>query len=284
MPTYTIRDLEKFSGIKVHTLRIWEQRYTLFKPDRTTSNIRQYCESELKFLLNISFLNKNGFKISKLAKLSQEEITSKVLQISSKINNPDNRINDLIISMLDLDRSRFERAFKEIKDIAGLEKTITDLIFPFLKRIGIMWQTGSINIAQEHFIINLIRQKIISAIDNFQSLSESRSPKYMLFLPEGEFHEIPLLYYSFLLHSAKREVLYMGPSIPLRDLERIYEDQKPENLVLAITGTFLKHKKYLENISRTFPSSKIFISFFNEVPDLKGKNLKIITDPSQLLS
>ena len=164
---YSIKDLEHLSGIKAHTIRIWEQRYRLFTPQRTDTNIRYYTDRDLKLLLNVSLLKDNGFKISKIADMPYDEIVKEVAGISDRFGD-DEQIATLTLAMIDMDEVRFEKVMANNILKRGFENTMKKLIFPFLHRIGVLWMTGSIVPAQEHFISNLIRQKIVTAIDSLE--------------------------------------------------------------------------------------------------------------------
>jgi len=163
--TYSIKDLEHLTGIKAHTIRIWEQRYDILSPKRTDTNIRYYDSTDLKHMLNIALLNNNGYKISKIAKMSQEEVFEAVLQTIDKNNNYSDQINALTVAMIDLNEAQFEKIMSTNILQIGFEDTMLNIIYPFLTKIGFLWQIDSINPAQEHFMTNLIRQKLIVAID-----------------------------------------------------------------------------------------------------------------------
>src|SRR4249920_1218506 len=166
MYSFTIKDLENLSGIKAHTIRIWEQRYSFLKPQRTDTNIRYYSTHELKTVLNISLLNKYGYKISHIDRMSETEIKEKILSLSQAQAQQERIINELIQHMVDLDLDSFEMLVDNFILARGIEKTITFIIFPFLERIGILWVTNHINPAQEHLVTNIIRQKLITGIES----------------------------------------------------------------------------------------------------------------------
>jgi DNA-binding transcriptional MerR regulator len=212
MGEYKIKDIEVLTGIKAHTLRIWEKRYEIMVPERTDTQIRTYSDAELSFLLNISLLNKSGYKISKIAKLSAQEINDLVWKIKVS-NNLDNSGEKFILALIHLDELLFRDTLGDLIQEVGLENTFTNHLIPFLDRIGVMWLVGSITPAQEHFISNLIRQKIISEIDKLP-IPDSSSAPLMLFLPEHEWHEIGLLYYQFLLRNKGLHTVYLGQSLP----------------------------------------------------------------------
>jgi MerR family transcriptional regulator, light-induced transcriptional regulator len=180
--SYSIKDLEQLSGIKAHTLRIWEQRYNFINPQRTDTNIRYYTDEDLKLILNISTLKDNGFKISKIADMEEDQLNKEVLKITeNNLRFPD-QINSMTLAMIDLDEDRFEKVISTNVIKYGFEKTVMNIIYPFLSKIGVLWQTGSIVPAQEHFISNLIRQKIIVAIDGLFVSNSEVNKSYLLYL------------------------------------------------------------------------------------------------------
>ncbi|MFZ9718615.1 MAG: MerR family transcriptional regulator, partial [Chitinophagaceae bacterium] len=193
MNKFTIKDLENLSGIKAHTIRIWEQRYSFLRPQRTATNIRYYSNQELKTLLNISLLNKYGYKISHINRMGNEELRSKILSLSGAQAQQERIVNDLIQHMIDLNTEDFEEVLDQYIVARGIEKTITHIIFPFLDRIGILWVTDHINPAQEHLITNIIRQKLIVGIESIATPFKLNT-KVLLFLPENEHHELGLLF------------------------------------------------------------------------------------------
>src|SRR5210317_1574096 len=165
MSIYSIKDLEYLSGIKAHTLRIWEQRYNFIKPKRTDTNIRYYDDEDLKFVLNVSLLKDHGHKISRICSMPEQDIQLEVNRLMEKKMGFPEQIQSLTLSMLELDEERFEKTLNTNILQIGFERTMMNLVYPFFQRIGILWQTGAIASAQEHFISNLVRQKIIVAID-----------------------------------------------------------------------------------------------------------------------
>ena len=173
MAIYSIKDLEKLSGIKAHTLRMWEHRYKIIEPQRTETNIRYYLDEDLKFILNVALLNKNGIKISKISKMSKEEIAQKVAAISEINFEYGTQLDALTISMIEMDEFKFDRIISTNIQQLGFERTMLEIIYPFLDKLSLLWLTGSINPVQENFMSYLIRQKLIVAIDN-ESLPNSR--------------------------------------------------------------------------------------------------------------
>jgi len=244
MNVFTIKDLENLSGIKAHTIRIWEQRYNFLKPCRTETNIRYYCCQELKTLLNISLLNKYGFKISQIDKMNEQELKSNILSLSNCEARQERVVNELIGSMIDLDVDVFEELLDKYIRIKGIDKTIHEIIFPFLHRIGILWMTNHIHPAQEHLVSNIIRQKLIVGIEGIITYTKV-DRTVLLFLPEGEHHELGLLYVYYLLKAHGVKVLYLGADMPLKDIEFVCKYKNPDYLythLTCITGSFCLDK------------------------------------------
>lgn len=261
MSYYSIKDVENLSGIKAHTLRIWEQRYDILKPKRTDTNIRYYDEVDLKLILNISVLNKHGHKISKIAQMSKEELRREVILLSERTYDAHDKIQALTLCMLDLDEEKFEYLLSQSIKQMGFENTMLKVVFPFLNKVGVLWLAGSVNPAQEHFMTNLIRQKIIAAIDMLKpNYTEGR--KYMLFLPEGEWHELSLLFANYLLRSRKQRTSYLGQTLPLADVKEAYRLYQPDFLLSVITSTpsFHQVQSYINELSVSFPQAKILLT------------------------
>ena len=261
--TYTIKDLENLTGIKAHTIRIWEQRYGIVSPKRSESNVRFYSADDLKNMLNITVLNNNGYKISKIAKMSQAEVCERVMAVLDKKESYQDQINALSMAMIDLDESRFEKIMSTNILHHNFEYTMMEIVYPFLQRIGALWQTKAISPAHEHFISNLIRQKLIVAIDG-QTVKEERVKTFMLFLPEGELHELSLLFASYLIKTYGHKVFYLGQSLPLRDLKEVYEVHRPNYLLSIFTSvpSGRTTQKFVDQLSVQFPDAKILLSGF----------------------
>ena len=261
MATYSIKDLEKLSGIKAHTIRIWEKRYNLVSPCRTNTNIRYYSDSDLRRLMNVSILARNGIKISKIANLGNEEISEKVLMFNQKYGNTENQIESLVISMIELDENKFDRLLSNLIIKFGFENTFLQVLHPFFERIGLLWQAGTIIPAHEHFISNLVRQKIIVAIDSHRDQPIIKKSQFMLFLPEGEMHELGLLFSQYLLRKRGYKSIYLGQSLPINDITSIVEFSKTDYFVTSLTNS-LTEKKFndlLGKMVEIFSENKIFI-------------------------
>ncbi len=283
MATYTIKDLERLSGIKAHTIRIWEKRYNIIAPQRTATNIRNYCDGELKKLLNISLLNRKGLKISILAQLSNKELNEKINQLIQNYSDTESLVESMAIAMIDLDEVKLEKILSRTIMQLGFEETIIKILYPFLIKIGVMWQTGIINPAQEHFISNLIRQKLIVAIDGLIAGNNPHSKKFTLFLPEGEFHELGLLFYHYLIKRRGHQVIYLGQSVPLDDLLET-KRLKPVNYLVTAFVSFRDENDiidYSKTIAGKFVDQTIYLSGkqTENIKDKLPENVKIITSP-----
>lgn len=262
MSQYSIKDIELLSGIKAHTLRMWEQRYNVICPKRTKSNIRYYDDEDLKLVLNISLLRENGYKISKICNMPIKGIQEEVwLLIDNKSDFPE-QLHGLTLSMLDMDEDKFEEIMNTTILQIGFERTMINLIFPFFHKIGILWQTGAVMPVQEHFISNLVRQKLIVAIDGQLTNSVDFKKKYVLFLPEEELHELGLLFSAYLIRSRNNKVIYLGQSVPEENLVNVCNNHKPDYLMTVMT-TFPSQDKtqtYINDLSSRFVNTPILIS------------------------
>ncbi|MES2761665.1 MAG: MerR family transcriptional regulator [Bacteroidota bacterium] len=263
MPTqYAIKDLERLSGIKAHTLRIWEQRYGILKPERTDTNIRYYTSDDLKHILNVSLLNSNGFKISKIAKLPSDEIIRQAQSIFNNYSKESDQIDNLMLCMMDLNEAKFEKIISNNIIRFGFENTLEKIVFPFMRQIGNMWQLGIVNPAQEHFISNLARQKIIVATDGLFPEPQTNPKTFVLYLPENELHELGLLYCNFLIKAKGHNCLYIGQSTPLLDLFSVTDVVQPDVIVTIFTNSFENTtvQQYLNNLAFSFPTSTLMVS------------------------
>ncbi len=258
MAKYKIKDLENLTGVKCHTIRIWEKRYNILEPSRTETKIRTYSDDELTHLLTVSMLNRNGIKISKIAKLSQEDMNKLLWDI--KVNKETEfSMDKLIMALISLDENLFNKTLQNLIDTEGLETTFTHHLIPFLDRIGIMWLIGSINPAQEHLISNLIRQKVISEIDK-QIVPDDQSNPVVVYLPEHEWHEISLLFYQFLLREKGVRTAYLGQSLPYTALQECIEKLKPKAILsswlTAVDSKFVVN--YFKRIRKDYPDLRVF--------------------------
>jgi DNA-binding transcriptional MerR regulator len=264
---YSIKDLEKLSGIKAHTLRVWEQRYDIIHPHRTKTNIRYYLDDDLKFILNIALLNKNGIKISKIAQMSREEIAEKVAAISEINFEYGTQLDALTISMIEMDEYKFDRIIRTNIQQLGFERTMLEIIYPFLDKLSVLWLTGSINPVQENFMSYLIRQKIVVAIDNEPLVNGKDGNRFLIYLPEGEKQELSMLFMHYLLKSRGNHVIYVGQDITLTDLKDASNIYKPDYIFTMITETFSKEplQQYIDRLAENLPDSQLLLSGYQVV-------------------
>lgn len=267
MAVYSIKDLEKLSGIKAHTIRIWEQRYGLLEPKRTITNIRYYEDEDLKFVLNVALLNKNGIKISKIAKMRKEEVAEKVAAISEINFEYGTQLDALTISMIEMDEYKFDRIVSTNIKQLGFERTMLEVIYPFLEKLSLLWLTGSINPAQENFMSYLIRQKIIVAIDNEPLPNSKNTNKFLIYLPEGEKQELSMLFMHYLVKSRRHHVIYIGQEMSLADLKDAYDIHQPNYIFTMISETFAKEpvQRYVDKLAQTFFDCNILLSGYQVI-------------------
>lgn len=286
MNHFTIKDIENLCDIKAHTLRIWEQRYHLFTPKRKESKHRIYDNDDLKELLRISFLYHSGHKISKIAALSPEEIRQLVESSVSGQANHQVFVHHLIEAGLDFDKERFEEISDSLIQRIGLEQCITDVFYPFLQRIGLLWMTNNVIPAQEHFASNIICQKIIMAIDTLKNAG-GNSPAILVFAPAGEYHEIPLLVADYFLKKYYNRTVYLGVNVTQECLE-YYLQHQPVSYLYAHVITKLNNEgieNYIHWLCNTFPEKKIVLSGpAGKCVEQAASNLHIISSVKELIA
>ena len=252
---FSIRDLENLSGIKAHTIRIWEKRYGLLTPERTTTNIRTYNISNLQKLLNVTLLYNNGYKISKIAKIPEENIPLMVREIVSKSSVKNYAINAFKLSMVNFDQTMFTNTYNSLLADKSFREIFKDVFIPLLNELGLLWQTDTISPAHEHFITSLIKQKILINTEKLQDRQPTRKDKiFVPFLPENEIHEIGLLYINYEITLRGYKSIYLGQTVPLDTLKDVM--------------------KYFDNIC--------FLSYFTVVPS-KDKIESYIHDFSKMV-
>lgn len=287
MSSYSIKDLENLSGIKAHTLRIWEQRYNLMSPERSDTNIRTYSDEDLKLVLNIALLKEHGYKISEIAKLSAVDMAREVMAISEETLNYPDQIHALTIAMIDFDEERFEKVMATSTLQFGFENMMINIIYPFFSRIGTLWLTGSIGPAQEHFITNLIRQKTIVAIDGQVPKKTASSKVFVLYTPEGELHEIGILFANYILRARNHKVVYLGQSLPFDELLYVCSIHKPDFVFTAITSVPSHDvlQPYINKLAEALPQATILLTGFQVVGQGHNcpPNVQIIMNIRQLI-
>lgn len=280
MNYYTIKDLETLSGIKAHTIRIWEKRYGLLEPERTTTNIRYYSDDELRKLLNVSMLVKHGYKISKVSVFDTSQIQKEVLKLNEKSLSSQDIIDQMIVHMVNFDHKNFEDLLEQQIDIQGFEDTFMTVVFPLFEKIGIYWQIGSIFPAQEHFISNITRHMLIRASSTFANHDASVS--VLFFLKEGELHELSLLFYQYLALKSGYRTLYLGQNVPFDDLTKLDGLRDIDRVFTAFINGIEPEEleDYIQRMSVIFKRKKVFVTG-GQISQIKPKlpaNFKVVTD------
>lgn len=242
MSNYSISHLEKLSGIRAHTIRIWEQRYNLLQPKRSEGNTRYYDDDDLRKLLNVSTLINSGSKISLVSRLSDNEINAmldKLIAEKTETNSERNLaiINQMITAGINYDEFLFEKAFSGAILKYGLIEAYEKIVYTMLIKVGLMWGKSDLIPAQEHFISNLLKQKLFHAIEQ-TPVGLSAKETWILFLPEGENHELGLLIANFMVRSSGRRVIYLGPQVPYYNLKAAAADIKPDYMQYFLVRNF----------------------------------------------
>lgn len=259
---FSIKELEEITGIKAHTIRTWEKRYQFPKPLRSDTNIRYYLSEELQKLLNVSYLIQNQHKISKLSLLNHQQLSQLVMEQSATEYPNQYLINQLKISMLSFDEPLFHKEFDKIVKERGFEITCKHYLFPFLRHVGLLWQTNYICPAHEHFISNLVREKLFAAIDKLSVSNLDNNTRYVLFLPEHEIHEIGLLFLHYMLRFNKKHSIYLGQSIPSIHLHHLSGSENMPTHFITVFSIPIGDKE-LEKYNNEF--SELKNSGFNKL-------------------
>lgn len=232
---FTIKDLENISGIKAHTIRIWEKRYNLLAPQRTDTNIRYYSHQNLQKLLNIVLLNKNSIKISKIAEMSEEDVVLNARELAFKVAVNDEAINSFKLSMFQFDKVLFNNTYNKLLHKKTFREIFKEVFIPFLEHIGLLWQTDTLLPAHEHFISNLISQKIQINTEKLEYNVTDKMKTYVLFLPENEIHELGLLYLNYELVLRGHQTIYLGQSLPLNNLNYFFDGNQEICFITSMT-------------------------------------------------
>jgi DNA-binding transcriptional MerR regulator len=289
MRAFSIKDLESLSGVKAHTIRMWEQRYGILKPERTDTNIRTYTGKDLKSLLNISLLNEMGYKISRIAQMSDEEI-KEVIGNSQKDTGEKHLVNILKIAMLNYDEELWKNAIEGYLQDHNLEQVFHHLFIPFLHQIGLLWQTDAICPAQEHFISSLIRQKLYSEIEKQDVKVDADTAPVVLFLPDKELHDLGLLMLHYIIRNRGKRSIFLGSSVPLDDLLLIARKFEKVHFVSLFTTnpSTSEAPKYLERIKSSFKGlqCEFHISGYSVMNAISPDNefIKLHNSPEGIIS
>jgi len=281
MVIYSIKDIEEITGIKAHTLRIWEKRYEIITPHRTDTNIRFYSEDQLKKLLNISFLNKNGYKISKISSLADEQIQKKVAKLSNVDNQLDNQLDALTLALINLDGASISLILDKYIESTGFEKTMDLIINPFLEKLSTLWLTNIVKGVHESFITEILKQKTIIEIDKLPPVDKN-ARKVLLYLPENEKQQLSIEFLIYLLRSKGIDTLLAGFDLSLKDVLDAYQIYEPDFIYTIINEDSEKQSfdAYLEYLCKTIDPCIFMFSGFkvmssgNSLP----KNCKALND------
>ncbi len=262
---FSVKDLENLSGIKAHTIRIWEKRYSIFSPDRNENNIRSYNSEDLLKLLNITFLNNFGYKISKISSMTDEDMNGLVKQIYSSKNSASLAISSLKYAMFNFDTALFHETYNKLLETKTFQEIFYDVFIPLLDEIGVLWQTATLKPIHEHFISSLIRQKLYTVIEDAQQkINYDRKKVFVLYLPMHEIHELGLVFVNYLLLNQGYKTLYLGESVPMKDLEdmRTYFDEVTFISYFTVQPQYEEVEAYLEEFKSTIlegTSNKLYV-------------------------
>lgn len=267
MAVYSIKDLENLTGIKAHTLRIWEQRYGIIEPKRTATNIRFYNDEDLRKVMNIALLNKNGLKISKIADLTPEQIQEKVAAISDVNHQFATQLDAMTLAVVEMDEFKFDRIIRAHIEQVGFERAMIDVVYPFLDKLNLLWFTGSISPVQESFITNLIRQKAIVAIESIPIPNNSDAKKFLLFLPEGERQELTLLFIQFLIKQRGHKAIFLGNDVSIGDLADAVKITEPDYILSIITETYSNNnlQPFVNTLLGNFPDLELILTGYQVI-------------------
>ena len=275
--TFSIKDLENLSGIKAHTIRIWEKRYNLLSPERTQTNIRLYSLLSLQKLLNIMLLYENGLKISKIAQLKNEEIPLKVREIIDEKSIKNNMMNAFKLSMINFDQSLFYNTYNKLVVDLSFREIFKEYFIPLLQELGYLWQSNTISTTHEHFITNLVKQKVYTNTEKVHRSEYVNNKSFVLFLPENEIHELGILYLNYELNLRGYKSIFLGQSVPIENLEPLIASNEFVEFIAYVTVEPSKEKidKYLQKFKKKILDKKdcrlSLLGFQTQFVDLNTK-------------
>ena len=233
------------------------------RPKRKDTNHRVYDNGDLKHIMRIAYLYRHGYKISKIAMMTDEQIKQLSLEEGGQKGSHLHQvyINQLVEAMIDFDQTKFEKIFHNVLLRMGFEQTILKVIYPYMERIGLLWLVDCVIPAQEHFAANIIRKKLMVAIDGLD-LPKEEDEKFLLFLPEGEFHEVPLLFTQYMLKKHGCAVVNFGANVPLEDLSFYTERKQVDHIYTHIITNFPQKAldNFVRDLGRLFPGIPVTIS------------------------
>ncbi|MCC2548683.1 MerR family transcriptional regulator [Hymenobacter sp. BT175] len=261
MGQFSISDLEHLSGVKAHTIRMWEQRYGILCPVRTATNIRTYCDDDLRRLLNVALLCGRGHRISKVASLSEQELAQAVVACHDEPHDYARQVSALLAAMLDMDEPQLSDLLDKAIGKLGLEAAMLNIAYPFLQRVGLLWQAGSITPVHEHIVSNLLRQKMLAATESLRAVAPATARRWVLFLPEAELHELALLFMYYALRARGQHVLYLGQNMPLVGMQEICQQYQPYALCTVMTAQPDRSElqSWVNNLAQLCPGPKLYL-------------------------
>jgi len=286
MVAYSIKDLESLSGVKAHTLRIWEKRYKIIEPERTNTNIRYYKDDDLKKILNITLLNRKGYKISKIASMHTDVIKQKVAELTEVSSVFEDQIDSMMLAMFELDEAKFNIILDHQISSIGFEEAMNNIIYPLLDKLSMMWLAGSVKGVHENFVSNIIRRKTIVETDKIAKLNATYKFRCLIYLPENESHELSLLFLQYILVKNKAKVINLGTNVPLIDVLEGKNIFKPDCIFTIFNDSFVETplQPYLNELAKNASEAEILISGFQtasqklELPN----NVKILNSIDHL--
>ena len=285
MARYTVAQVENLTGISAHTLRVWERRYKFLNPERTETNIRFYSDEELKKLLNVGILIRNGHRISKVDAMPAEQINNLVMEILSSVSQEnEDEINALTLAMLEMNEESFNQIFQRRLTRRGLQSTIVDLVYPFLSQVGVLWGTNKVIPAQEHFISSLIRQKVITAIDSIP-VPNADAPGIVMFQLEGEDHELGLLLASYIAKDLGWRTYFLGGSVPVENIGEIMKIADAETMFsLFVTPAQDRVARQINKVLEQTEQPLLITGNRENFADLEfGERLIFLKSPEELI-
>lgn len=288
MNIFTIKDLENFSGIKAHTIRIWEKRYRILEPDRTDSNIRTYNESELKKILNVAYLNRNGLKISRIAMLNEDELAQQVMNASSRQDIPDQNFQPgkILMSAIKFNEEMFIETLIPFIRYQGIEEAYTNQLHPLLEKARILWQTGSLSRAQEQFIRHTIKKLIIVEDRSLKPVTGSAKPTVAMINTSDNLTDNNFLFYKYALKKRGFNVIFTGGILPASEVVEIYKIKPFEYLVVNSGAFDFAEKKigYFSSIGKSLLIKKIILTDYPDEAEKKIPEKILITrNPAEFL-
>lgn len=281
--TYSIKDLEKFSGVKAHTIRIWEQRYAIITPKRSASNIRFYTEDDLKFLMNIAFLNRKGIRISKIAKMERKKIEQQVNNQSTSSIDNDATLQAYAIAMLNLDEPKFRELTESLLKHRNLEYCLVNYWIPFLDKVGLLWISGSIHQLHQAFVMNLMQRYITTELHRFSN-TNPLAPTILLYQPDANQHNLGMAIIEYLMRSKRFKTVYIGQSVQAKDLS-IALKTCPASIIytsLEGFGTQEVQQEYIHTLQKYYPNQKFIIHTTAPIKKLPPQ-CQIISDLAEFL-